>query len=134
MGPLRDKFHPPDREWARVSQPGLPMQTMRSAPFAAIHGNSTGKHYRPRRAEETIVHQVMREHLGTFLERARERDRPVPRFVEREMRDFLDCGNPARGFLFLRCPTCQFGRVVPLACKVRAVCSSCGARRMADPP
>jgi len=48
------------------------------------------------------------------------------------MRDFLDCGNPARGFLFLRCPTCQFGRVVPLACKVRAVCSSCGARRMAD--
>jgi len=65
------------------------MQTMRSAPFAAIHGDSTGKHYRPRRAEETIVHQVVREHLGTFLERAREHDRPVPRFVEREMRDFL---------------------------------------------
>jgi len=108
------------------------MQTMRPAPFPVFPGNSTGKQYRPRCAEETLVHQVVREHLEPFLERARERDRPVPRFVEREMRDFLDCGNPARGFLFLRCPTCQFGRVVPLACKVRAVCSSCGARRMAD--
>jgi hypothetical protein len=38
------------------------------------------------------VHQVVREHLETFLERAREHDRPVPRFIEREMRDFLDCG------------------------------------------
>jgi len=108
------------------------MQTTRSAPLPAIPGNPAERSYRPRRAEETIVHQVVRDHLQEFLEQARERDRPVPRFIEREMRDFLDCGDPSRGFLFLRCPTCRFGRAVPLACKTRAVCSSCGARRMAD--
>jgi hypothetical protein len=38
-------------------------------------------------------------HLKTFLARQRERGRLVPRFVERELSAFLDCGILARGFL-----------------------------------
>jgi len=44
-----------------------------------------------------VLYTVVREQLETFLTRARERDRPVPRFVERELRAFLGCGILAHG-------------------------------------
>jgi hypothetical protein len=55
--------------------------------------------YRPRNPEENPLYGVVAEHLETFLARQQERDRPVPRFVERELRSFLDCGVLANGFL-----------------------------------
>ena len=39
--------------------------------------------------------------------RQQERDRPVPRFVDREPHAFLDCGILARGFLRLHCQDCR---------------------------
>jgi len=59
--------------------------------------------YRPRNAEESILYSVVAENLETFLSRQWERDRPVPRFVERELRLFLNCGIPALGFLRVHC-------------------------------
>ena len=41
--------------------------------------------------------------LETFLANRRRDAGPVPAFVERELRAFLDCGVLARGFLRLRC-------------------------------
>ena len=55
--------------------------------------------YRPRRPAESVLYGVVAGHVETFLARQRERDRLVPRFVEREFRSFLDCGILARGFL-----------------------------------
>jgi hypothetical protein len=72
------------------------------------------------------------EQLETFLARQRERDRLVPRFVERELRSFLECGILAYGFVRVYCDACRQDRVVPFSCKGRAVCPSCGGRRMAD--
>jgi hypothetical protein len=56
--------------------------------------------YVRRRPEETVLHQVVREHLETFLAEARLRGggEGLPRFVERELRDFLTCGVLAEGF------------------------------------
>ena len=50
--------------------------------------------YRPRDAEHTVLHQVIREHLETFLDAVAEADDGVglPQFVEREFREFLLCG------------------------------------------
>ena len=45
--------------------------------------------YCPRNPEESILYGVVAAQLETFLERQRCRDRPVPRFVERELRSFL---------------------------------------------
>ena len=59
--------------------------------------------YTPRRPEQTVLYQVVAENLETFLARADMRDRHVPRFVERELRGFLDCGILARGFLRVHC-------------------------------
>lgn len=89
--------------------------------------------YEPRSPESTVVHQVIAEHLETFLEAARNRDGSgVPGFVERAFRKVLDCGCPARGFARLRCDSCGFERLLPYSCKHSGgLCSSCSGRRMA---
>ena len=88
--------------------------------------------YEPRAAEDTVLHAVVRDHLEEFLATTAGADGSggVPRFVARELRDFLGCGVLGRGFARVRCGTCAFERLVPFSCKARAVCSSCGGRRM----
>jgi hypothetical protein len=88
--------------------------------------------YVPRNPEATVLYGVVAGHLETFLARQRERDRLVPRFVERELRAFLDCGILARGFIRVYCAACRKDRVVPFSCKGRGICPSCGGRHMAD--
>ena len=82
--------------------------------------------------EETLLYVVVAEQLETFLARQQARERPVPRFVEREFRDYLTCGLAANGFLRLHCDTCGHDRTLPFSCKHRGWCPSCGGRRMAD--
>jgi len=88
--------------------------------------------YQPRDPESDPLYGVVAAHLETFLERQRLRERPVPRFVELELRSFLECGVLANGFPRVHCDTCGEDRVVAFSCKGRGVCSSCGGRRMAD--
>ncbi len=90
--------------------------------------------YRPRDAERGVLHTVVRAHLETFLRDAAHRAEGagLPRFVEREFRDFLTCGVLAHGFARLRCDTCAFERLVPFSCKGRGFCPSCGGRRMTE--
>ena len=88
--------------------------------------------YAPRRPETTTLYRVVQHHLETWLGNARIRERTVPRFVERELRAFLDCGILASGFLRVHCDDCGLDRVVPFSCKGRGFCPSCGGRHMAD--
>ncbi len=53
----------------------------------------------PRRPEETVLYRVVAEHLETFVAREQDRERPIPKFVEREFRSFLECGIPTYGFV-----------------------------------
>jgi hypothetical protein len=72
-----------------------------------------------RRPEQTVLHQVVREHLETFLAETRLRGagEGLPRFVERERREFLTCGVMARGFARLRCSGCKREILVAFSCK-----------------
>jgi hypothetical protein len=88
--------------------------------------------YQPRHPEESVLYQVVAENIESFLSRQQERGRVVPRFVERELRAFLDCGILARGFVRIHCDLCRKDRAVPYSCKHRGFCPSCGGRRMAD--
>jgi hypothetical protein len=88
--------------------------------------------YGSRRPEESVLYRVVADELETFLIRALERHRTVPRFVEREFRTFLECGILAHGFLRVRCDECRCERLAPFSCKGRGFCPSCGGRRMAD--
>ena len=90
--------------------------------------------YQPRAAEGTVLHRVVRENLETFLREAADGTDGggLPRFVEREFREFLTCGALSRGFARVRCEGCAFERLVPFSCKRRGFCPSCGGRRMAE--
>ena len=108
------------------------------APYPTIPANNNSivceqeAVYKPRQAEESILYGVVAENLENFLARQEQRERTVPRFVEREFRSFLDCGIPAHGFLRVHCDECGRDRGLPFSCKGRGFCESCGARRMAD--
>ena len=82
----------------------------------------------------TVLHRVVRENLETFLREAADRTDGggLPRFVEREFREFLTCGVLAHGFARVRCEGCAYERLVPFSCKRRGFCPSCGGRRMAE--
>jgi hypothetical protein len=60
----------------------------------SVHGDGRGgsQGYAHRRPEESVLYGVVRSELETFLARAQARERPEPRFVERELRGFLRCG------------------------------------------
>ena len=84
--------------------------------------------YAPRRPETTVLYGVVQHHVETWLRNARLQDRAVPRFVERELRAFLDCGIRDNGFLRLHCDAYGLDRVVAFSCKGRGFCPSCGGR------
>ena len=57
---------------------------------------------------------------------------PVPAFVERDLRKFLECCILAHGFARARCD--KFGQdfLVAYSCKGRGVCPGCNTRRMVE--
>ncbi len=79
--------------------------------------------YIPRNPEKTVPYNVVAGYLVTFLDRQQERDRVVPRFVQQELRAFLDCGVLARGFLRVHCDDCGLDRVVPYSKVLRNFCA-----------
>ena len=94
-----------------------------------------GRHtYVRRQPEQSVLHRVVREHLETFLAEARQRGggEGLPRFVERELREFLTCGVMARGFARFRCDGCAREILVAFSCKGRGFCPSCCGRRMGE--
>jgi ribosomal protein S27E len=87
-----------------------------------------------RRPEEGVLYQALAGNLETFLHRADgDGSRSgLPRFVGRELRAYLGCGQLQSGFARVYCPGCRSEELVAFACKGRAFCPSCGGRRMAD--
>ena len=90
--------------------------------------------YRPRHAEASVLHLVIRQHLEDFLRAAADRadGAGLPAFIAREFREFLTCGVLAHGFARVRCGNCALERLVPFSCKGRGFCPSCGGRRMTE--
>ena len=90
-------------------------------------------HYERRRPEDTVLYQVVQEHLETFLAQVElETGAGLPEFVKAEFDAFLECGILAHGFLRLRCTDCSHEKLVAFSCKRRGFCPSCGARRMVE--
>lgn len=75
--------------------------------------------YARRRPEESVLYGVVQAELETFRARVEARDRPVPRFVERELRGFLRCGILAHGFVRVHCDDCGLDRVPDGALRFR---------------
>ena len=68
--------------------------------------------------------------MATFIEVAQHDDRGLPSFVTHALEKLAQCSDPAYGFARFRCDSCPYEHFVPLSCKVRGLCASCGGRRM----
>jgi hypothetical protein len=90
--------------------------------------------YEARQPSHGALYQIVLDYFETFRAQAASlRDgEGLPRFVEQEFRDFLQCGWLAGGFARFHCGACGLDRLVPFSCKGRGFCPSCGGRRMAE--
>ena len=89
--------------------------------------------YLPRQPSETVLHKLVKEHLEEFLEHARENYAgPLPKYVERELRGYLACGDFSHGFAHVKCADCEHEMLVAFSCQNRGICPSCAGRRMAN--
>ncbi len=98
-------------------------------------GCSSGQvRYHRREPEHTVLHQLVRENLASFLTEAAERypSGELPPFIQGEFERYLSCGILEHGFARVRCSSCRDELLVAFSCKNRGVCPSCSARRMAD--
>ena len=88
--------------------------------------------YVRRNPEHSLLYKIVQTQFETFLAQASEAHDTagVPKFVEKELRAFLDCGVLARGFARWRCADCSSELLVALSCKGRGFCASCGGKRM----
>ena len=80
--------------------------------------SATAAVYKPRQSEQTILHQVVRDHVEDFFAQARTKyddGFAVPKFVEEEFRKFLDCGQLAGGFARFKCQTCKHEHLLPFS-------------------
>jgi hypothetical protein len=114
----------------RATGPVYPTQP--SAP--GVGSGRAGGTYVRRQPEHTVLHRGVRKHPETFLAEVELRGggQGVPRFVERELREFLNCGVLARGLARFRCGDCPREIPVAFSCKGRDFCPSCCGRRMAE--
>jgi hypothetical protein len=90
--------------------------------------------YARREPENSVLYRVLAEHLEGFLSRvdADPGRAGLPRFVVRELRAYLECGQLSRGFCRVRCTSCGEEILVAFSCKRRGFCPSCCGRRMSD--
>ena len=56
--------------------------------------------------ERGVIYSVLLAHLETLVARSREHGRGLPRFVERELCRYLQCGILAFGFARVHCSGC----------------------------
>ena len=55
-------------------------------------GPAPRRRYERRRPEKTPLHKIISENLASWLEWRAEAERPVPGYVEEELRGYLECG------------------------------------------
>ena len=67
------------------------------------------------------MYRAVAQHLETYLQRhAADPDaRRLPRFVERELRAYLECGQLCKGFVRVRCTACGQSDLDAFSCKGR---------------
>lgn len=87
--------------------------------------------YARRQPEHTVLHRTLSAHWPVFVEQA-EQAGGLPRFVMREVQEYLRCGLLEHGCALLVCERCGKSLLVGWSCKRRGFCPSCCGRRMND--
>jgi hypothetical protein len=76
--------------------------------------------YQRRTPEHSVLHELVSRHAQTMLAELRDADgRGLPRYVDRELAEYLRCGILAHGFARVRCSTCNDELLVAFSCTRR---------------
>jgi len=101
--------------------------------FSRPHGGpAPSGRYERCRPEKTPFHRVVSQSLESWLAWRDRAERPVPGYVEEELRGYLECGILCFGFARALCTGCGTGFVIAFSCKGRGVCPSCNGRHLAQ--
>ena len=92
-------------------------------PSFSIHGLNRGK---------SVVLNVTSNYFQSFKETLERDDKILPHYVTNEFHNFLNCGDPEKGFLRLHCSRCNQNKFVTFSCKSRGICPSCCSRKMSQ--
>jgi len=107
-----------------------------SGPALESGSRSSGAQvYRTRRPAKTLLHQITRENLETYLADLNPEEgfsRQIPLHVEAAFRQYLKCGLLCHGFARAYCAGCGHDFLVAFSCKGRDICPSCSTRRMVE--
>jgi hypothetical protein len=72
-------------------------------------GCAPSRRYERRRPEKTPLHKIVSENLESWREWREAAERPVPAYVEDELRGYLECGLLCFGFARAVCMKCRTG-------------------------
>ncbi len=75
-------------------------------------GPAASRRYERRRPEKTPLHKIISENLESWLVWREAAERPVPGYVQDELRGYLECGLLCFGFARAVRMTCRTGFVV----------------------
>ena len=124
----------PSRDGAQPRPGPAILRVQDAGGHADAHAAAARRGYQRHEPEKTVLYQIVADNLETFLEEVRNRyDKPLPAYVEKELREFIRCGLLQYGFVAAKCRACGHTVLVALSCKRRGpCCTSCGARRMCN--
>ena len=63
-------------------------------------------HYVRHRPEDTVLYQIVEQHVEPFFDAVAEHGASLPRFVREEFDAYLRCGRLEHGFIRAKCEGC----------------------------
>jgi hypothetical protein len=75
--------------------------------------------YQRHRPEQTLLYQIVEQHLPGLHRPSGAAGRELPEYVQREFDDNLKCGRLEHGFLRVRCESFHAEQLVAFSCKRR---------------
>ena len=85
--------------------------------------------YRPRRPEKTVLFEVIRKNYNAWCKNSKD---PIPKYIDKAFRSYLECGILAKGFACAHCDSCHKDFLIGFSCKRRGICPSCNTRDMVE--
>jgi len=73
------------------------------------------KVYQSRRPEKTVLYKVLQENLNTWIEQTHKNGNSIPPHIEKDFRQYLECGLLSYGFARARCE-CGHEFLVAFSC------------------
>ena len=85
--------------------------------------------YRPRKPEKTVLFEVIKKYFKTWSQNSEE---PIPFYIDKEFKKYLQCGILAHGFACAHCNGCNQDFLIAFSCKNRGICPSCNTHDMVE--